>query len=345
MASPPRLRAPGGLSERVPRQALLVLFKLVPRDVGLVVIPHERGPRFHRAPAGGLAHGALDDHRVGLRLAIGVRARIEGILQSRDDGAIHGRAPPHGGRVLAVQRARDGQGLAAHVQQDLPGAAQAIEQPEDGAQRLLDPPVGIEHQAQVGRPDVTDRDGHPQLASTRLSLGGLEHALAQQRELELAHRALEPQQQAVVRHPGIVGAVGVDDVRAHQPAELEEMMPVAPVAREARSFEAEHRADQPFADLPDETPKARALHRATGRPPQVVVDDHDVLKAVPAGHVHQLVLAALTLAIVLNLPARRLPHIDDGAAAEHGRREVTGRHRRSPASAARLPVGAGRAGR
>ena len=38
-------------------------------------------------------------------------------------------------------------------------------------------------------------------------------------------------------------SVGGDDVRAHEAAELEEMMPVAPIAGEPRGLETEHGAD------------------------------------------------------------------------------------------------------
>ncbi len=214
-----------------------------------------------------------------LRLAVGVGAGVEGILQDREHGAVD-RAPARPGAVAcrpSIGRG-DRQALAPHVQQDLAGAPEAVEEPEDDADRLLDAPIRIHHQPELGRPDVADRHGHAQLAAARLGEGGLEQTLAQERELELAHRALEPQQQPIVRRAGVVDAVGVDDVRADEAAELEEVMPVAPIAREPRRLETEHGADQPFADLADETPKPRTIHGATGGTAEVIVDHPDIWK-------------------------------------------------------------------
>jgi hypothetical protein len=342
------LRPAGGFPEGIARQALLILFELFPCDVRLVVIAHERRPCVHRSPPSvGFAHGPFADRRPRLRLAVSVGPRVERILQDGDHGAVDGRPPCDGESVPAVHRTRHGQALAPHVQQDLPGAAQAVEEPEDDADRLLDAPVRIHHQPQLDRPDIADRDRHSELTSARLGQGGLEQTLAQERELELAHRALEPEQQAVIRRAGIVSAVGVDDVRAHEAAEFEEMMPVPPIAGETRRLETKHGPDQPFADLPDEAPKARTLHRATGRTSKVVVNHPDVLEAVGPGQIPEGVLPTLTLEILLHLPPGRLPNVDDGAAAQHRRRQVTRHHRCPPACAlvARLAAEAGQARR
>ena len=348
VAAPAGLRPARGFPKRVARQALLILFKVFPGDVRLVVITDERRPRVHRSSAAmRFAHGALDDRRPRLRFAVGVGAGVEGILQDREHRAVDRGPPRHGGGVPTVHWARRRQALAPHVQQDLAGTTQAVEEPEDDADRLLDAPVRVHHQPQLGRPDVADRHGHPQFAAAGLGQGGLEQTLAQERELELAHRALEPQQQAVIRRAGVVGAVGVDDVRPHEAAELEEMMPVAPIAGEPRRLETEHGADQPFADLADETPKPRTLHGATGGTPQVIVNHPDILEAVRPSQVPEGVLSALALAILLNLASGRLPNVDDGTAAQHTGGEITRHYQRPPerARAARPPAAAERARR
>src|SRR5262245_22020875 len=105
-----------------------------------------------------------------------------------------------------------------------------------------------------------------------------------------------PREKDVPWHPPCQERIACGGCWANRNSWTATLMPVAPVAREARGFEAEHRPDQAFTDLPHETPKARALHRATGGAPEVVVDDPDLLEAVRPGHVHERGLPALTLA-------------------------------------------------
>jgi len=63
-------------------------------------------------------------------------------------------------------------------------------------------------------------------------LQGFERALTEQRQLHLAHRAFHAEEQAVVWMPWIIDAILVDDKCADQAAELDQGMPVAPVASE-----------------------------------------------------------------------------------------------------------------
>ena len=57
-------------------------------------------------------------------------------------------------------------------------------------------------------------------------------------ELRLAHRALEPQQQPIVELAGVVDPFRVDDQRVQQATQIEQLIPVVVVARQARDLEA-----------------------------------------------------------------------------------------------------------
>jgi hypothetical protein len=61
--------------------------------------------------------------------------------------------------------------------------------------------------------------------------------LAKQTDLELAHGALEAKQKTIVEQAGIIDAVVVDDQGAGHRAEIDQMVPVAVVAGQTRSFE------------------------------------------------------------------------------------------------------------
>ena len=80
---------------------------------------------------------------------------------------------------------------------------------------------------------ITDRDSQEELASARFLLHRLRGALPEHRKLHLAHRALHAEQEPVVGRVWIVDAVLVDDECADQTAELQQGVPVAPIARQA----------------------------------------------------------------------------------------------------------------
>src|SRR6201987_592687 len=61
---------------------------------------------------------------------------------------------------------------------------------EDEAQGILHPPIGIPLDAVAPGLYVTRRNAEEQSAATRLLLQGFMRALAEQRQPELAHRAL-----------------------------------------------------------------------------------------------------------------------------------------------------------
>jgi hypothetical protein len=111
---------------------------------------------------------------------------------------------------------------------------------EDQPDRFLDSEVGIEAETDLAMPDVADRHADAQLAAARLGAGGVEHARTEHAEFELADGALHAEQESIVRPAGIVDAVQVDCARIDQPAELEEMMPVAAVAGQPGGVEAQH---------------------------------------------------------------------------------------------------------
>src|SRR5712692_6566768 len=93
-------------------------------------------------------------------------------------------------------------------------------------------------------------------------------------------------------------------------------MPIAAVPCEPGGFEAEHGADITGADVGDETLKAGTFNEAGPRPSQVVIDDHDVLKAEGLRLRGERILPLLTLHVVQDLPGGGLAHVDERAAAE-----------------------------
>ena len=157
---------------------------------------------------------------------------------------------------------------------DLPDGLQLGELGEGEHDRLPNATIGILLDAIVRSLEVADRHGEEQLATPRLLLQGLERALAEQRQLHLAHRALHAEQEAIVRVPRIIDAVLVDDQGADQAAELQQRVPVASVAGEPRCLERHDGADPALADRRQQLLEARAGNAGAGTA-QIVVDHFD----------------------------------------------------------------------
>jgi len=236
------------LAVGVDRELLLVPFELGPIDIAFVVILEQNLPLFKRlAVTVALPGATLDDLGALLAFSVGVDARIERVLEHGDDAAVTDRRPLEGDQFFAVGGPRKMDLLGAQRQQDLSRAAHLAEPGEDQPDRFLNPQVGIKAETDLAMPDVADRHADAQFAAPGLGAGGVEHAGAQNAELELADAALHPEQQPIVRPAGIVDAVEVDHARLDQAAELKQMMPVATVPGETGGVEAQHRPHLPSA--------------------------------------------------------------------------------------------------
>ena len=119
--------------------------------------------------------------------------------------------------------------------------------------------------------EVADGQREVQFAATGFGEEALGGALPQPAQLGFTAGALEAEQQPVVEQAGIVDAVRIEDDRVGQPAQLEELVPVAIVAGQARDFATDDRARAAQAYLRDEALKAGAAGgggggRAKGAP-------------------------------------------------------------------------------
>src|ERR1700733_2880509 len=232
--------------------------------------------------------------------------------------------------------------LGLERQMHLPGAAKFAKALEDPAGDLLDAAVRIEAETDLSMPDIADRHGNPEFASTGLGPGGVQHPRTQNAEFKLTDAALHAEKQTIIWATRIVDAIKVDDAGIDEAAEFEQMMPVPAVAGETGGIEAKHGADLASAEPGNEFLEARARHGSAGRTAQVVVDDLDAAKSVPAGFINKVILAALALEIDLHLRLCGLTHIHDRLAAQHcGREGISVRHRRSPRDPSRWPPSEG----
>src|SRR5277367_2780425 len=97
--------------------------------------------------------------------------------------------------------------------------------------------------------DVADRPEHPELAALRLGELGSMHPLLDEVEFGLADRTLEPEQEPVVVDGRIVDAVEVTQQRPEERAGIDQLIPIAAAACQARHLEADDDADMTQADF------------------------------------------------------------------------------------------------
>src|SRR5260221_10757777 len=108
-------------------------------------------------------------------------------------------------------------------------------------------------------------------------------------------------------------------------------MPIRPVARQTRCFQAEHRAHLTGAQIVNQALETGALHGAACASSQILVDHLDLAKSPAPRDINELILPALALKVELDLRLGGLTYINDRLALEDGGRNlITARHGRSP---------------
>jgi hypothetical protein len=168
-------------------------------------------------------------------------------------------------------------------------------------------------------------------------------ALSDPAQFGLAHRSLEPEEEAIVELAQIIDALGVDDEGVHQAAEVQELIPVAIVAGQVRDFESHHGPGAAQTDFSHEPLKARATGGTRARLAKVVINDHDLAPAHRAGVIGQVVLPAAAFGVMANLIESGLPDVNEGGPGEMLRTNLFTRpHGLPPAPWPRRPrLGAG----
>ena len=137
-------------------------------------------------------------------------------------------------------------------------------------------------------------------------------------QLGFAHRALEPEQQAVVEVAGAVDTILVHDQRIAESADLQQPVPVAAVAGQPRYLQSQHDAGAAQADLGHQLLEALTVRRRGTRLTLVAVDDDDVVES-PAqsdGALFEGVLTFRALAVLEDLLHRGLSYVEVGLATQ-----------------------------
>ena len=136
--------------------------------------------------------------------------------------------------------------------------------------------------------------------------------LSEQPEFEFGHTAFQSQQKPVIKLLRIIDPIVIHNQCLRQCAEIDQMMPVAIVPRQAGRLQGKDRSNLSIAHRREQFPKPRSVFGSRSGAPQVIIDHDNFTKLQLAGFFRQLVLPTLALPMFANLMHRRLANIDIG---------------------------------
>ena len=119
-------------------------------------------------------------------------------------------------------------------------------------------------------------------------------------------RSFEAEEQPVIALARRIDRLSVHEHRVDDAAHLDQLLPIAAVAGEARHLPRRYRADLAEADLGDHPLKASPRNVAGGRATEIVVDDRDLGPAEGCKAIAHGILQGPALAIVQHLMVRGL---------------------------------------
>ena len=207
--------------------------------------------------------------------------------------------------------------------------------PKDRTNRLLHSLVRMFLDASVSSAHVAHRDAQDQLPSPRFGEKPLVGALADPAELRFTDGPLESQQKSIVELAQIVDAFGINDQGVHQPAKVQELVPVPVIAGEARDLQAKHRAGLPKAYRSNQSLKTDPAGATGSRLTKIVIDDDHLAPAELPSLLSELVLATLALVVMPYLTKRGLTDVDECRSGEMLRTNLFSTGHRPPPRCAR----------
>jgi len=130
---------------------------------------------------------------------------------------------------------------------------------EHAVQRLLHLTVGDLFQAMLFRADKAHRYFSHDMAMADFLFEGFPRPLTQQAQLIFGHRALHAEDSAIVQLAWIIDAIVIHEPGLRQGTEIDQMVPVPVVPRQAGRFQRYDNPDTPLTHGGQELPKAWAL--------------------------------------------------------------------------------------
>ena len=288
LAAADRAAAHEALAVGVVADQALVPLELRPANVTLVVVADQNLPGaaiLAEAAHDPLAAGLDRDAAAGAPEGIG--AGVDRVRQHVMEGVVDRQLPDHLAAFRTIFDRRQGQALLAHPEVDLADRLQLGELGEDERDRLLDAPIRD--------PSRCDRARSSDSRSPTVRKSSPRRAFCFRASSERWRNSdssislivpFMPSSRRSFGMPRIVDAVLVDDQRADQAAELQQRVPVAPVAGEPRRLDRDDGADPTLADRGQQLLEAGPGDAGAGAA-EIIVDDLHGGPAQRAGAIGQ----------------------------------------------------------
>ena len=182
------------------------------------------------------------------RLPVSVGARINRVAQHLVDGGVAGLHPADLPALMHPQR--QAKAVESEPQPHTPRRTGLGESREDRGDRCAHAFIGVEADFAIGlAPDEADRQATPKLPPCRLIADAAVEPGAQDVEFRLAHRALQPEEEPVVKKRWVIEPVRVADQRVGQAAQVDEPIPVGVISGQSGHLQTQHETDVPKSDL------------------------------------------------------------------------------------------------
>ncbi len=218
------------------------------------------------------------------------------------------RILPAHGFARAISNPRKLDVLATEPEVQLADTAELLKLAKNELNSIANSRIRQLFQARI-RAGVTNGDALDQIASPSFLRQRSLCSGPEVRQLHLANLPLHPKQQSVIRIARIIDPVCIDQQRSDNAAELQQSVPVPPIACQAGSLDTKHRADPTVTQSAKQALKARTLN-ARSRPAEIVIDHLNVMPAEFTRPISKRVLASSTLKVMMHLVERRLANVD-----------------------------------
>jgi hypothetical protein len=201
---------------------------------------------------------------------------------------------------------------------------------------LLHLPIGTLFEAMVRGAYKAHRHFPHDTTAADLLFEGFPRPLTPQAHLICGHRALHAEDEAVVELAWIIDAIVIHQQGLRQGTEIDQMVPVPVVPRQAGRFQSHDAPDTPLTHGGQELSEARALLEPCSTAASVRIEDDDLPTAQGAGAGCYGLLAPLTLVVVAHVRVAGLADRDVSGAVQMRRTHLL-THGDAPCSVRRAP--------
>src|SRR5215831_13788884 len=194
---------------------------------------------------------------------------------------------------------------------NLSRAAQLCELAKDQIDDGPNPGVGILLDTTIGSFDVSNSHSSNQGPSLRHLHQCRLRTLAKRRHFHLADCTLNSQQQSIIREPGIIDRLGIDQKDTDDAAKFQKRVPLPPIACQSRCLHTKDSTHLPTAYRAQQAFKT-GTRNSLSRDSEVFINHFDILPTQRTRTIHETILEPFAFLVVFHLIRRGLTDVHVG---------------------------------